>query len=289
MALAVQPVSPLDGSLLDAVRETLSSAETALLCVAFVADAGVHLVERELEGLGGRGRLLATTVFGSTAPSALSRVRKLGGEVRTLNPAGSSTFHPKLYLGRRGDEISAVVGSANLTRGLVCNVEVACHLHGPAGEPSLDRLWTWAEEQWGSAQSTVWEEETGGESGGELLDPELELLLRTEVQRNPVFHTLGPKPAENLVREIGPGGLYVETEASQAKGRPPQEVPAWMLNLAWGYLRTHGKLSNSYLLNELRVHRSSAVCAFLARLPGVERAPGRKIALVWFGLEYGTG
>ncbi len=45
-----------------------------------------------------------------------------------------------------------------------------------------------------------------------------------------------------------------------------------MLNLAWEYLRTRGELRNTVLLNELRVHRSSAVCAMLARVPSVEIA-----------------
>jgi hypothetical protein len=46
-------------------------------------------------------------------------------------------------------------------------------------------------------------------------------------------------------------------------------------------LRTHGTLSNVVLLNDLRVHRSSAVCAILARLPGVERVAGKEIVLRW--------
>jgi hypothetical protein len=45
-----------------------------------------------------------------------------------------------------------------------------------------------------------------------------------------------------------------------------------MFTLAWDYLRTHGLLSNRYLLatDGLNVKRSSAVCAILARLPGVD-------------------
>ncbi len=54
-----------------------------------------------------------------------------------------------------------------------------------------------------------------------------------------------------------------------------------MFNLAWDRLRTHGTLSNSELLNDLRVHRSSAVCAILARPPQVERVPGKEIVLRW--------
>jgi hypothetical protein len=42
-----------------------------------------------------------------------------------------------------------------------------------------------------------------------------------------------------------------------------------MLNLAWDALRAKMRLSNRELLEEMRVHRSSFVCALLARLPGV--------------------
>lgn len=85
------------------------------------------------------------------------------------------------------------------------------------------------------------------------------------------------------MREVASQGLYVETGRSRELGRPPQEIPAWMLNLAWGYLRTHGELSNTHLLNELRVHRSSAVCSMLARLPGVRRSTSGPIVLTWEG------
>jgi hypothetical protein len=87
-----------------------------------------------------------------------------------------------------------------------------------------------------------------------------------------MFVTLGPSPKRNFVHEITPAGLYVETDASRTKGNPPQLIPAWMFTLAWDYLRTHRQLSNRYLpaTDGLNVKRSSAVCAILARLPGVE-------------------
>jgi len=258
----------------------LTGADAALLCVAFVADAGVHLLGRELEGLGGNARLLATTVFGGTSASALGHATDLGVAVRTLNPTGSATYQPKLYLGRAGDRISAVVGSANLTRGLVCNVEIGCRLEGEAEDTCLDSLWRWAETQWASTDARPWSAAEVA-APAEALDPDLEALLRQAVAADPVFPTLGPNPSPNLVREVGPGGLYVETPRSRRMGRPAQELPAWMLNLAWSYLKTHGELTNTHLLNELRVHRSSAVCALLQRLPGVHRAPGRPVKLVW--------
>ncbi len=54
-----------------------------------------------------------------------------------------------------------------------------------------------------------------------------------------------------------------------------------MIGLAWDTLRAHGTLTNRYLLDGLHVHRSSFVCALLARLPGVRRRPGAAITLDW--------
>jgi len=63
---------------------------------------GLHLLERELEALRRRkapARLLVTTTFQTTSPSAAAMARGLGLYVRVLNPGSGRTFHPKLYLG----------------------------------------------------------------------------------------------------------------------------------------------------------------------------------------------
>ena len=78
-------------------------------------------------------------------------------------------------------------------------------------------------------------------------------------------------------------GIDVETEASRKKGSGPQRVPAWMLNVAWRHLRATGSLSNRHLLSSegLNVKRSSAVCAVLSTLAGVEVTSSRPIELRW--------
>jgi hypothetical protein len=85
----------------------------------------------------------------------------------------------------------------------------------------------------------------------------------------------------NWIDSVTKEGVWLETEASRAKGTGPQLVPAWMLNTAWHHLRTHGALENQFLLSSegLNVKRSSAVCALLARLPWVEVTSTRPIVL----------
>jgi hypothetical protein len=93
--------------------------------------------------------------------------------------------------------------------------------------------------------------------------------------------TLGPNPRPNRVIELTPVEVHVETERSRERVSGAEAIPAWMFNLAWERQRTHGMLSKSVLLNDLRVHRSSAVCGILARHPRVQRVPGREIVLRW--------
>jgi hypothetical protein len=85
----------------------------------------------------------------------------------------------------------------------------------------------------------------------------------------------------NRIAELTPVEVLVETERSRSRTGGAEAIPAWMFNLAWDRLRSFGVLTNRELLDDLRVHRSSAVCAMLARIPGVGRMPGRAIALRW--------
>ncbi|MCG3134074.1 MAG: hypothetical protein HMLKMBBP_01360 [Planctomycetes bacterium] len=281
--MEVEIVSTADQSLIRAVRATLGDAEDAFLCVAFVHDAGVRLLQRELLALRQRKariRLLATTTFGATSTSALALARELGAEVRILNPGGGQSYHPKIYLGAQGGSTQAVIGSANLTGGLFTNVEVAVRMRGARKDLPLASAWSWAEDRWADCRAEPWVAEAIAERTEDVLEPELEALIERERQRDPEFQTLGPTPRTNRIVAVGPSAVLVETDRSRRASGGPAVVPAWMFNLAWQRLRTHGTLTNVELLEGLRVHRSSAVCAILGRLPGVvvRAAP---ITLVW--------
>lgn len=281
----VETVTTSDRSLLRAVRGTLDGAEEALLCVAFVQQRGVHLVEKELKALAARGaraRLVVTTTFDATTQAALGTAHGLGVRVRVLNPGSGSTFHPKIYLGTGGGRAQAVVGSANLTGGLATNVEAAVWLSGRRRDAPIARAWDWAESLWQDPRAQAWQPGAAAE-GEEELEPELLALISVAARRDPVFRTLGPKPQENLVTEVTPSEVLVETARSRERTGGAASIPAWMFNLAWDELRSRGELSNSTLLKDLRVHRSSAVCAILARIPGVVVSEGRSIKLRWKG------
>ena len=265
--------------LLTGVRDQLDGSDHALLCVAFASRGGVHLLSRQLEQLGRRSRLLVTSVFGSTTAEALRTANDLGVNVRVLNLSGG-TYHPKLYLTATGRSASATIGSANLTNGLVGNVEVAVRLDGDRAEPSLAEAWAIGEELWDHPSATAWSSDLAVTKTDDELEVALRALIEAEVAIDPLFLTLKDR-RPNLVVDTAAGGLWIETDSSRTKGNPAHLVPAWMIQLAWDHLQLHGELTNQYLLSTdgLNVKRSSAVCAVLARLPGIEAVPGRTITL----------
>ncbi len=227
----------------------------------------------------GRCRLLVTSVFGGgTTGTALAAAADLQVRIRVLNPSGG-TFRPKLYLARSLASAVAVVGSANLTSGLVANIETALVVSGKPNEPPVADCWRFGERlcdhsaavDWSPAQVPVPDEQ---------FDPALLRLLRRAVPVGSVVSTLS-QGRPNRVTDITADGVYLETERSQARGAGPQLVPAWMLQLAWDYLQLHDELTNRYLLADdgLNVKRASAVSALLARLPGVHTAYTRPILL----------
>jgi len=152
-------------------------------------------------------------------------------------------------------------------------------LRGTTKDRPLRELCELAESIWSDRRCDPWQVDRVAEArGDDELDPTLLDQLSREAARQPVFETLG-RPAENRVVEISRSEVLVETRRTRCRGTGPASIPAWMLNIAWDYLHAHGELSNQTLLNHLRVLRSSAVCAMRARLPGVERVPGRNVAL----------
>jgi hypothetical protein len=109
-------------------------------------------------------------------------------------------------------------------------------------------------------------------------------VLEGQRRRDPNIATIANGKV-NRIERVGSEGVWITTDESKRKGVGPQLVPAWMLNVAWSHLRATGTLTNRYLLasDGLNVKRSSAVCALLACVPGVEVASKRPIALHFVG------
>jgi hypothetical protein len=263
----VETVSP--HAMLGAVRQVVTGADEVLLCVAFANRAGIELLAPSLRGRPGRVRLLATTVFGDTTGAALRRAVELGVDVRVLNlPRG--TFHPKLYLSRSADRAAALVGSANLTSGLLRNLEVGVLLRGGVDDVAPRELRSLAEEWWHHDAAVPWMPDATAVSEDAIV-PDLWQALEREVPAGTVVRTLRDGRPNRIVERTAEA-VWIETERSARLGRGAEKVPAWMLNIAWDHLVAHGRLTNAHLLatDGLNVKRSSAVCAVLAALSLVE-------------------
>jgi HKD family nuclease len=265
-----------NGGLLKGIRSVFDDATESILCVAFINRAGVALIENELQKLGPSARVLLTSVFGSTTQPALHTLQRLGCRVKILNLSGG-TYHPKLYLAGARRFSTAAIGSANLTSGLIKNVEVMSRFRGDPDWKPIRESATIAEDLW-NHPSALPSRDVVAESKDEVFSPELESLIRRTFHLGQTIKTIS-QGQSNRIMEILPSGILIETGRTESRGTGPQLVDAWMIELAWDSLKSCGELSNTTLLNELKVHRSSAVCALLAHLEGVCVVSTRPIIL----------
>ena len=189
-----------------------------------------------------------------------------------LNPA-RGTFHPKVVVTSRGGHPQALVGSANLTAGLITNVEAGVIVDNAAAAELGQLVETW----WSDHNAIDWR--PAARPVVDEMDASLWELVRHLIRPGEVVHTLGDA-SPNIVTHVSRAGLWVETKRSRDHGSGPQHVEPRMLDVAWAALITDGELTNDRLLRELRVHRSSFVCALLARLDGVHIASRHPIRLV---------
>lgn len=271
-----------NGDLLKGMRSVFEDATESLLCVAFINRAGVALIEDELQKLGPCARVLLTSVFGSTTQPALHALQRLGCQVKILNPSGG-TYHPKVYLARAPRFSTAAIGSANLTSGLIKNIEVMSRFRGDSEWKPIKESTAIAEDLWNHCGALSSKEAAYG-SEEEVFSPDLENRIRRTFHRGQTIKTLS-QGLSNRIVEILPTGVLMETSRTESRGTGPQLVDAWMIELAWDSLKSNGKLSNTALLNELKVHRSSAVCALLAHFDGVHMESSRPILLTYKDLK----
>ena len=99
--------------------------------VAFAKRSGVNQLRAGLEAFRDRGGVAVVTVgidmFG-TSREALDILRQslTDGGLRVYHNAGSSTFHPKIYLFKNATHADVIIGSGNLTAGgLFTNYEAS--------------------------------------------------------------------------------------------------------------------------------------------------------------------
>lgn len=118
----------------EALRAAIRHASDVRIAVAFVSKDGVSILLDALRRAAERGACLEFVVGldgHATEPQAVSALWELAEDYETASLWGwdaigaRATFHPKLYIVRRGRQATCLIGSSNLTRGgLADNVEV---------------------------------------------------------------------------------------------------------------------------------------------------------------------
>jgi len=92
-------------------------------------------------------RALVGIHFYQTEPAVLDELRAFGVLKVIAEPTG--VFHPKLVLGRSGDQLRALVGSSNLTAGgFGVNTELGVLIGAPVDHPESVRLLGFMDELW---------------------------------------------------------------------------------------------------------------------------------------------
>ena len=195
---------------LAAVPRVVGGADEALLGVAFIQHRGVNLLEHELRTVP-RSRLVITTAFGSTTAQRLAAAQAPGLNVHVLNPS-RGTFHSKLYVARHDDEIVGAIGSANLTSGLVTNIEAGAILRGHRSAPPMVRLWELVESWWEHVDAVDWSPERIV-AAPEVLAPDLLAAIMAALCTDRVVRTIADGN-ENWIQDITPDGVW-----SKRRGR----------------------------------------------------------------------
>ena len=113
-----------ESTVLQALRLELRRAASFSFSVAFVSAGGIALLKQALIDFSGVGQITTSDYLGFNSPTAFAELlalRDLGIEVRRHT---EGAFHPKGYVFRRPEGVTAILGSSNLTKpALVANHE----------------------------------------------------------------------------------------------------------------------------------------------------------------------
>lgn len=102
-------------SMLRALRDELKRSSAFTFSVAFVSPRAIALLKQELLEFVGAGTIITSDYLGFNSPAAfyeLLNLQRLGIDVRLHS---ESAFHPKGYVFRGSEGVTAILGSSNLT------------------------------------------------------------------------------------------------------------------------------------------------------------------------------
>lgn len=105
-----------DNTMLRALRHELRKSDSFVFSVAFITPGALALLKQELLNFTGHGVILTSTYLAFNTPETFRELANLENvEVRVFESDASAGFHAKGYVFRKEHEVTAIVGSSNLT------------------------------------------------------------------------------------------------------------------------------------------------------------------------------
>ncbi|UYQ77247.1 DEAD/DEAH box helicase [Glutamicibacter sp. JL.03c] len=97
------------------LREELARCDEFIFSVAFVTPNAIAMLKQELLEFSGRGTIITSDYLGFNSPSAFSELLNLGNLGIDVRIHSADAFHPKGYIFKSTDVVTAMIGSSNLT------------------------------------------------------------------------------------------------------------------------------------------------------------------------------
>ncbi|CBT77369.1 putative ATP-dependent helicase [Glutamicibacter arilaitensis Re117] len=97
------------------LREELARCDEFIFSVAFVTPNAIAMLKQELVEFSGRGTIVTSDYLGFNSPSAFSELLNLANLGIDVRIHSADAFHPKGYIFKSADVVTAMIGSSNLT------------------------------------------------------------------------------------------------------------------------------------------------------------------------------
>lgn len=136
------------------LREELARCDEFIFSVAFVTPSAIAMLKQELVEFSGRGTIVTSDYLGFNSPSAFSELLNLASLGIDVRIHEADAFHPKGYIFKSSDVVTAMIGSSNLTgNAIVKNHEWNLKVTAANGSDLADQLTDLAENQLSDSQS----------------------------------------------------------------------------------------------------------------------------------------
>lgn len=136
------------------LREELARCDEFIFSVAFVTPNAIAMLKQELVEFSGRGTIVTSDYLGFNSPSAFSELLNLANLDIDVRIHEADAFHPKGYIFKSSDVVTAMIGSSNLTgNAIVKNHEWNLKVTAANGSDLAEQLTHLAKNQLSESQS----------------------------------------------------------------------------------------------------------------------------------------